>query len=365
MKLDVRSQTLSVEQAPGLPKAFRLALDFTRVEHGGISCSAAVFGNREKIVSNIAADPSWAKFHDVTQQHRINAVWSFPLHGAAARIIGTLDVYLGRPRPPDTDELDKIGRMARLAGIAIKRQIDEDRLKSSESRYRGLFENVVDGVYITSREGDIITVNPALVEMLGYESAQELKQAGRTTMLYVNPVDRERVFARLEAQGFVRNFEYRLRRKDGKEIVVLENSRAIYDDNGKVVAHEGTITDITERKVAETRVFEEKERAQVTLQSIGDGVITTDGNGCVDYINPVAQDLTGWDIRTAKNKPIQSIMTIVNEHTRASVENPVLRCLKEGRVITLAQNSVLINQLGDEVPIQDSAAAISFRIGNK
>ena len=183
-------------------------------------------------------------------------------------------------------------------------------------------------------------------------------------MLYVNPIDRERVCARLEAQGFVRNFEYRLRRKDGSEIVVLENSRAIYDAEGKVVAQEGTITDITERKIAETRVFEEKERAQVTLQSIGDGVITTDAAGNIDYLNPVAQDLTGWDKRSARGMPVDEIMTIVNEHTRSSVDNPVRRCLNEGRVINLAQNSLLIAKDGKEVPIQDSAAPIRDRIGN-
>jgi diguanylate cyclase (GGDEF)-like protein/PAS domain S-box-containing protein len=183
-------------------------------------------------------------------------------------------------------------------------------------------------------------------------------------MLYVNPIDRERVFARLEAQGVVKNFEYRLRRKDGTEIVVLENSRAIRDDKGNVIAHEGTITDITDRKRAETRVFEEKERAQVTLQSIGDGVITTDADGNVDYINPVAQDLTGWDMRSARGTPVVELMMIVNEHTRATCENPVVRCLKEGRVITLPDNSVLITKNGDEVPIQDSAAPIRDRIGN-
>jgi diguanylate cyclase (GGDEF)-like protein/PAS domain S-box-containing protein len=273
-------------------------------------------------------------------------------------------VYLTESRQPTTDELDKIGRMARLAGIAIKKQIDDETLKKSESRYRGLFESVVDGVYIASREGEIITVNPALVEMLGFDSVDDLKASGRTTMLYVNPIDRERVFARLEADGVVKNFEYRLRRKDGKEIVVLENSRAIYDDDGKVVAHEGTITDITERKMAETRVFEEKERAQVTLQSIGDGVITTDASGCVDYINPVAQDLTGWDSRSAHGESIDSLMTLIHEHTRATVDNPVTRCLKEGRVITLAENSMLINKSGNEVPIQDSAAPIRDRLGN-
>ena len=364
MRLDVKNQVLSVEQAPNLPDEFKLALDFTRVDANAISCGAAVYANKEKIVSNIAADPQWIELRQLAHVSGILAAWSFPVHGAKGRIIGTLDVYLDRPCEPSTDALDKVGRMARLAGIAIKRQLDEDKLKSSESRYRGLFENVVDGVYIASRDGEIITVNPALVEMLGYESAQELKQAGRTTILYVNPIDRERVFARLETQGFVRNFEYRLRRKDGSEIVVLENSRAIYDDDGNVVAHEGTITDITERKIAETRVFEEKERAQVTLQSIGDGVITTDADGRIDYINPVAQNLTDWDLRGARGKPIAEILQIVNEHTRATIDNPVLRCLREGRVITLADNSVLINKSGDEIPIQDSVAPIRDRIGN-
>lgn len=364
MILDAETRTLNVAEAPGLPESLKSLLRGIDAERSGVACAAAVRAGREKIEVDLSAGMDWPELSAQAAQHRINAAWSFPLSGAAGKVIGTLDVWLHGARPPTTDELDKIGRMARLAGIAIKRQRDEEQLKSSESRYRGLFENVVDGVYITSREGDIIEVNPALVEMLGYASAEELKRAGRTTMLYVNPIDRERVFARLEAQGIVRNFESRLRRKDGNEIVVLENSRALYDDNGNVIAHEGTITDITERKYAETRVFEEKERAQVTLQSIGDAVVTTDAEGRVDYINPVAQDLTGLEIRNARGRPIAEIMTIVNEHTRASVENPVLRCLREGRVIALAENSVLVNHHGTEIPIQDSAAPIRDRIGN-
>lgn len=364
MRLDIKNQTLSVEQAPKLPEKFKVALDFIRVGEGSIACGVAVFQNKEKIVANIADDKAWTSIHSLAKNHNFRAAWAFPVYGAAGRIIGTLDVYLDQAREPSTDELDKLTRMARLAGIAIKRQLDEEKLLSSESRYRGLFENVVDGVYIASREGDIVTVNPALVEMLGYDSVEDLKRAGRTTVLYVNPIDRERVFARLESEGVVKNFEYRLRRKDGSEIVVLENSRAVYDDNGEIVAHEGTITDITERKQAETRVFEEKERAQVTLQSIGDGVITTDAEGCIDYINPVAQELIGWEIRSARGKPICEVMTIINQNTRAAVDNPVTRCLSEGRVIALAENSVLINREGSEIPIQDSAAPIRDRIGN-
>lgn len=364
MVVDPKGETLTLEQAPSLPDPFKLLLDRVPVASNSITCSTAVFHATDSVSDDIAKDSGWIPHLRAAEKYGISAAWSFLLHGAAGRLIGTLDVYLNEPRGPSTDELDKLSRMARLAGIAIKRQLDEDRLRNSEARYRGLFENVVDGVYIASRDGDLIAANPALVEMLGYESVEDLKAAGRTTMLYVNPIDRERVFARLEAEGFVRNFEYRLRRKDGKEIVVLENARAVCDDEGNILAHEGTITDITDRKHAETRIFEEKERAQVTLQSIGDGVITTDADGCVDYINPVAQDLTAWDMRSARGKSVTDIMTIVNEHTRATVDNPVVRCLKEGRVITLAENSILINKSGDEVPIQDSAAPIRDRIGN-
>jgi len=364
MNLDVMNQTLSVEQAPSLPDPFKLCLDFVKVDPESPTCGAAVYHLQDRITTNIDTDPGWQGARKVAAEHDVLSAWSFLVYGAAGRVIGTLDVYLDVARAPTTDELDKLSRMARLAGIAIKRQLDEDRLRTSEARYRGLFENVVDGVYIASRDGEIITANPALVEMLGFESVEDLKAAGQTTVLYVNPIDRERVFARLEAQGYVKNFEYRLRRKDGTEIVVLENSRAIYDEADRIVAHEGTITDITDRKRAETRVFEEKERAQVTLQSIGDGVITTDADGNVDYINPVAQDLTGWDMRSARGTHVTELMMIVNEHTRASCENPVIRCLKEGRVITLPENSVLITKNGEEVPIQDSAAPIRDRIGN-
>jgi PAS domain S-box-containing protein len=364
MQVDRRNHCLSVEQAPSLDAGFRLSLDFVAVGPDSLTCGSAIHHGQDRITPDLSRDPGWKGSLGVAEKQGVKAAWSFLVYGAAGRVIGTLDVYADEAREPTTDELDKIGRLARLAGIAIKRELDEQRLRNSEARYRGLFENTVDGIYIASREGDIITANPALVEMLGYDSVEDLKAAGRTTVLYVNPIDRERVFARLEAEGYVRNFEYRLRRKDGKQIVVLENSRAIVDDDGNVIAHEGTITDITDRKRAETRVFEEKERAEVTLQSIGDGVITTDADGNIDYINPVAQDLTGWDMRSARGRPVSDIMTIVNEHTRATCENPVMRCLKEGRIITLPESSVLITRSGEEVPIQDSAAPIRDRIGN-
>lgn len=364
MSLDHKSQQLSLEEAPSISAAMKLCLDFVHIEADGMVCASAVHHKQDRIEADFVANEQLGAIRKEAEVAGIRAAWSFLICGAAGQVLGTLDIYSTESRAPTTNELDKLTHMARLAGIAIKRQHDEENLRTSEARYRGLFENVVDGVYIASRDGEIITVNPALLDILGYDDIGDLKAAGKTPVLYVNPIDRERVFARLEAQGVVKNFEYRLRRKDGSEIVVLENSRAILDENGSIIAHEGTITDITDRKRAETRIFEEKERAQVTLQSIGDGVITTDADGLVDYVNPVAQDLIGCDMRGVRGLAINDIMMIVNEHTRATVENPVVRCLKEGRVVTLAENSVLITTKGEEVPIQDSAAPIRDRIGN-
>ena len=175
MILDIKNQRLSVEQAPSLPEGFKRELDFVRVDADSIASGSAVFHGREKIVADIGKSNAWSSSLRNAESHGIRAAWSFPVYGAAGRIIGALDIFSTNPREPGTEELDKLGRVARLAGIAIKRQIDEDKLRSSESRYRGLFENVVDGVYIASQDGDIITVNPALVEMLGYDSAEELK----------------------------------------------------------------------------------------------------------------------------------------------------------------------------------------------
>ena len=364
MTLDSDGRTLRLAEAPELAAPLAERLVEVAIQGDGITCATAVHARQDRIVIDIAADDGWETYREDAGEAGVGAVWSILVHGSAGRVIGTLDCYVSKTREPDGDELERLSRLARLAGIAIKRQQDEDRLRKSEARYRGLFENVVDGVYIASRDGELIAANPALVEMLGFDSVDDLKAVGQTTNLYVNPVDRERVFARLQASGIIKNFEYRLRRKDGREIVVLENARGVYDDGGRIIAHEGTITDITERKRAETRVFEEKERAQVTLQSIGDGVITTDADGVIDYINPVAQELTGWDERSAKGRPVTEIVAIVNEQSREPVENPVVRCLKEGRVITLANQSLLVARNGDDVPIQDSAAPIRDRIGN-
>ncbi len=117
-------------------------------------------------------------------------------------------------------------------------------------------------------------------------------------------------------------------------------------------------------RTAEDRAAERRERLLVTLRSIGDAVVTTDVEGRVTDLNPVAEDLTGWTQAEARGQPLDAVFRIVNEDTRRTVENPATRALREGTVVGLANHTLLIHKDGTERPIDDSAAPIRDAAGH-
>ncbi|ELR96968.1 EAL domain-containing protein [Gloeocapsa sp. PCC 73106] len=121
--------------------------------------------------------------------------------------------------------------------------------------------------------------------------------------------------------------------------------------------------EIEERQRLEDTLFAEKELAQVTLQSIADAVITTDAQGNVRYVNPVAEQMTGWQAHEVQGLPLTEVFKIVNETTRESVNNPVIQALSEERIVSLAKDTILIACDGTEYAINDSAAPIRDRQG--
>lgn len=106
-----------------------------------------------------------------------------------------------------------------------------------------------------------------------------------------------------------------------------------------------------------------EERLATTLRSIGDAVVATDREGRVSLLNPVAESLMGWSTDQAHGKPLEEVFRIINEHTRATVENPVTKVLREGGIVGLANHTILIRRDGSETPIEDSAAPIRDRQG--
>ncbi|HEX5045673.1 MAG TPA: CHASE3 domain-containing protein [Gammaproteobacteria bacterium] len=109
---------------------------------------------------------------------------------------------------------------------------------------------------------------------------------------------------------------------------------------------------------AGARLRESEQRLSTTLHSIGDAVVATDDDGFVNLMNPVAEQLTGWPARSAQGKHLDEVFRIVNEQTRATVESPVAKVLREGEIVGLANHTLLLRRDGTETPIEDSAAPI-------
>ncbi|MEA3180491.1 MAG: hypothetical protein QOI59_4014 [Gammaproteobacteria bacterium] len=349
--------------APRLPEKLRAVLERSAIDIRNGSCAAAVYLGRQVLVADIGKDPFWQQRREAALEARLRAAWSTPLKSASGKLLGSLGVYRREPGLPTYRESEIMAHAAQLAGIAIQRRLAEKALRTSEAKFRGLFESIAEGVYQSGWDGRLLSVNPAFVSILGYASAEELYALPSVAMLYWNPADRAEFTREVESEGEIRNAEYRMRRRDGQQVVILENARAVRDAGNKIIGYEGTIADITERKRAEQAVFAEKERAQVTLQSIGDAVISTDADGRIEYINPVAETLTAWSLDEARGRPIGDVLNLVNEITREPIENPLMCALGRGESAAPADHSVLITRSGQEVAIQESAAPICDRQG--
>jgi diguanylate cyclase (GGDEF)-like protein/PAS domain S-box-containing protein len=362
--LDEAANQLEMLAGSSLPEEFRERVTHIRLDEFEHQSRSGRSLDETLCVADIGTAPVWARHRELAVSYGYAGCWSTAIRDADGRVLGAFAIYLtDRGKISLHRHLEMFDRITQLAGIAIGRKRAERALQLSEQRYRGLFEKVLDGVYQVTVDGRFISCNPSLVQMLGYDSEAELMALQNTSELYVEPEEQEVLIEALHREGNLRNAELRLRRKDGCEIVVLENARTLHDENGNIIGHEGTLSDITERKLAELEVRAEKERAQVTLNSIADGVITADNAGLVDYLNPVAEALTGWPLDEARGRPVREIIMLRHEAEGHTLENPVEICLRDGRLTEVGQHSVLVSRDGREIPIQDSAAPIRDTAG--
>lgn len=145
-------------------------------------------------------------------------------------------------------------------------------------------------------------------------------------------------------------------------------ARESQDEIGELADHFNRMTQAVRERIdalehSEKALFQEKEKAWVTLHSIGDGVITTDREGRVELMNPIAQNLTGWSQEDAVGRPIEDVFVIQDETSRRPGYNPILKCLRTNRIVELDEHTVLVARDGTVTPINDSAAPIHDSVG--
>ncbi|THB70362.1 MAG: EAL domain-containing protein, partial [Desulfovibrio sp.] len=158
----------------------------------------------------------------------------------------------------DITERKLLEQEQRQAKETLERMVEERtrELKAAEANYRSIFENAVEGIFQTTPEGTYISANPALARIYGYSNPEELMRelTDISEQLYVDKGRREAFLRIMEDAGEVTNFESRVRRKDGKTIWIAENARRVCDESGEILYYEGSVENITLRKVAEDQL---------------------------------------------------------------------------------------------------------------
>jgi diguanylate cyclase (GGDEF)-like protein/PAS domain S-box-containing protein len=217
------------------------------------------------------------------------------------------------------------------------------------------FELSVDLLCIVGLDGYFKWLNSAFPKTLGYCITELVEQP---FLNFVHPEDRlatSQAIEKLTSGIPVFKFENRYCCKNGS-YKWLEWTTSSLTEEGLV--YYAVARDISERKFLEEALFQVEQQAQITFKFIGDGAIITDAQGKIKYLNPIAEKLTGWSLKEAKEKPFAQIFQLIDEYTRQSIACPVEEVLQKDKIVNVLRQSILLARDGTESAIDELAAPI-------
>ena len=189
------------------------------------------------------------------------------------------------------DQGNVIGYMANHRDITQQKQTAE-ALRKSEEKYRTLFENSKDAIYISTRSGKFIAFNQSFLDLFGY-TKNEMRTINAID-LYIDPNDRVTFLHEVEKKGSVKSHEVKLQTKDGAEIYVLNSTTVRKAHDGSILGYQGIIRDITKQKLAEEALRESEEKWRSVFEQSGDPIAITTRNGEFVDANQSFMDLFGY-----------------------------------------------------------------------
>ena len=251
-----------------------------------------------------------------------------------------------------------------LTKLLLSRKRVEIELKKKSEELEQYFSYALDLFCIADTKGNFLRVNNQWSQVLGY-TIEELEN--RKFLDFVHPDDIEStlaVLSDLSEQKEVVNFVNRYKAKDGSYRYIEWKSTP----RGSVIF--AAARDITQRIRSENEIREShrmlrenEENLRITLNSIGDAVITTDTEGLITRINPVAEKLTGWKSKEAEGKQLSDVLKIINSRSGNEIANPAEEIISSGKTIDFTDSTLLISRDGKEYRIADSGAPIKNEDG--
>jgi len=214
-------------------------------------------------------------------------------------IQGNLDLEI------DIDSQDEIGILAQNFNVMTRRLGQTiDVLNKSEEKYKGIYNNALEGLFQTSIDGRILNANPSLARILGYQSPEELMSTitNLQNQLYVNPENRDIIFAPFLANKSMFESEIQLYRKDKRIIWVSVNASIVRDQEGNPLFLEGFLTDISDRKRTEHALKQSEEKYRTIFENSGTALVFIEDNMIVSLANKEFELLSGFTKKEIENK---------------------------------------------------------------
>jgi diguanylate cyclase (GGDEF)-like protein/PAS domain S-box-containing protein len=189
----------------------------------------------------------------------------------------------------------------------------------------------------------------------------DLAQPFSQFLQFVDPEDRDRLLNTMQEAvdcGSGYDVQYRVVWPDGSRHWLAAKAHVFYDEGGQPTGTLGIVWDITERKRIEQDAAREREQAAVTLRSIGEGVITTDEHGKTQYLNRIAEQLTGWSNDEARGLDIGATLPLIDDNGAPLTEHAALQCLRLRQTINMPSQNQLVTREGRRIAVEESAAPI-------
>jgi diguanylate cyclase (GGDEF)-like protein/PAS domain S-box-containing protein len=244
----------------------------------------------------------------------------------------------------------------------------EAALADSESRWNYALESAGQGVWDHDIRKDDMFYSRMWRRMRGIPDDEYVDPDQDKWLARVHPDDVPKILSTVKKQdagveGYD-TLEYRERHRDGHFMWILSRGKPVeWDKNGNAVRTVGTDTDITRLKNAEAQVAEEKERFRVTLESIGEGVIAVDANGCVQYMNPAAEHLTGWNETDALGQPLWWVFVTKFDATGEMAGDVIGNCLRSGASVEIENDVILVARDGTGRGVSGAASPVHTEDG--
>jgi diguanylate cyclase (GGDEF)-like protein/PAS domain S-box-containing protein len=334
-------------------------LPFRELPRQSSFCSTVVETAAPLEVSDALHD---LRFHSdplVKSEPGIRFYAGMPLLADSGLAVGALCVMDRHPRVLGTSQRRALSHLTDV----VMRLFDARRLEENATWLGEMIEGSLAEVLVFDAQTQrLLHANRGACLNLGYALDEIVGRSADWFIVGWNDQRRRQVQdPLLRGEREVSLVDVAVRRKDGS-VYWAEGRVQLARQQGRPVfvvnAH-----DITARKEAEEALYREKELAQITLDSIGDAMITADATGHVTYLNPVAERLTGWTRKDAEGRLSQEVFHIVAESDHMLVESPIDRVISTGETTGLANNTVLISRDGKEFSVEDSAAPIRARDG--